>query len=65
MKMRDWLLANWGNILIIGALAVTVALILLFRIRAAKQGKSTCAHGCAGCAMQGICHEKKNSQTGN
>ncbi|MBQ3064263.1 MAG: FeoB-associated Cys-rich membrane protein [Clostridia bacterium] len=59
--MRDWLLANWGNILIIGVLALAVGAVVVAHICAKKKGKSTCAHGCTGCAMQGLCHEKKSN----
>ena len=62
MKMLAWLAENWGNIVILGVLALVIGLIVYFRIRAKSQGKSTCSCGCSECAMKGICHsndEKK------
>lgn len=58
--MKEWFLANWGNILVIALLSLAVFGIVFAHFRAKRKGKSTCAHGCAGCAMQGICHGKKN-----
>lgn len=56
MKMLAWLAENWGNIVILGVIALIVGLIVFFHIRAKRQGKSTCSCGCSQCAMQGICH---------
>ena len=63
--MRDWLLENWGNILIVGVLFLIVFAVAFVRIRAVKRGESTCAHGCAGCGMQGICHGHRNDKKKN
>ena len=63
--MRAWLMENWGNLLIIGVLVSLVAVIVFFELRAKKQGKRGCAHGCAGCAMQGLCHDKKTDEKSN
>ena len=54
--MLEWLSQNWGNIVIIGVVAAIVAAVVITRIRAKKQGKSTCGCGCSQCAMQGMCH---------
>lgn len=56
--MLAWLAENWGNIVIVGLLALIVGLIVYFRIRAKRQGKSACSCGCSECAMKGICHTK-------
>lgn len=60
--MLNWLAANWGNIVILSVLFLVVAAIVIFHVRAKKQGRSTCAGGCSGCAMQGICHEQKQKR---
>ena len=60
--MREWWMANWGNVLVLGVIALAVGAIVLCSIRARKMGKSGCARGCAGCAMQGVCHENKQKK---
>lgn len=57
--MLAWLSANWGNIVILGVIALIVGAIVFSYIRAKRQGKSTCSCGCGQCAMQGICHRQK------
>ena len=56
MKMLAWLAENWGNIVILGVIALIVGLIVFFRIRAKRQGRSTCSCGCSECTMKDICH---------
>ena len=54
-----WLQQNWGNILVIAALAVLVTVLVLSLIASKRKSKSSgggCCGGCAGCAMQGKCH---------
>ena len=63
--MRDWFLQSWGDILILGVIALVLGAILFFYIRAKKKGKSTCAHGCSGCAMQGLCHGQGEGKPDN
>ena len=60
--MLAWLSANWGNIVILGVIALILFAIVLFRIRAKRAGKGTCSCGCGGCAMQDICHAQKEKQ---
>ena len=63
--MRDWFLQSWGDILILGVIALVFGAILFFYIRAKRKGKSTCAHGCSGCAMQGLCHGQGKGKPDN
>ena len=57
--MLAWIQQYWGTVLITALIALAVTAIIVSRVRAKKQGKSTCSCGCGQCAMQGICHEKK------
>lgn len=61
--MLNWLLANWGNILIVGLVAAFLVGVVVAHIRAKKQGKSSCSCGCSACAMQGACHAAKKQKT--
>ena len=58
--MLTWLTANLANILIVLALAALVAVIIATMIRDKKKGRSSCAAGCAHCAMRGSCHNKSD-----
>ena len=57
--MLAWLQQNWGSILVVAVVAVIFASVIVCRIRAKKQGKSTCGCGCEQCAMQGMCHSNE------
>ncbi|MBR2465160.1 MAG: FeoB-associated Cys-rich membrane protein [Clostridia bacterium] len=57
--MLAWLQQNWGNVVILGVIALIVGAILFSYVRKKRQGKSTCLCGCSQCAMQGICHQQK------
>ncbi len=57
--MLAWIQQYWGTVLITALIALAVTAIIVSRVRAKKQGKSTCGCGCGQCAMQGICHQKK------
>ena len=54
--MLDFLQQNWGTIVVVAVIAAIVCAIVVSRIRARKQGKSTCGCGCDQCAMSGMCH---------
>ena len=54
--MLKFLQQNWGTIVVVAVLAAIVCAIVVSRIRARKQGKSTCGCGCSHCAMKGACH---------
>lgn len=54
--MLAWLQQNWGTIVVLAVIAVIVAAIVVCRVRARRQGRSTCGCGCEQCAMRGACH---------
>ena len=54
--MLAWLSQNWGNIVILTALALLLLLVVYFRVRAHREGRS--CNGCAGCAMKDVCRDK-------
>ena len=62
--MLNFLQQNWGTIVVVAVIAAIVAAIIVCRIRARKQGKSTCGCGCEQCAMSGMCHSGSSSQKG-
>ena len=59
--MLAWLGENWGNIVILGVLALVLILVVRSRVRAKRQGRSSCGCGCSGCAMRDLCHTKTES----
>ena len=59
--MLTFLQQNWGTIAVVAVIAAIVFAVIACRIRARKQGKSTCGCGCDQCAMSGVCHSKTNS----
>ncbi len=63
--MLKFLQQNWGTIVVLAVLAAIVCAIIVCRIRARRQGKSTCGCGCEQCAMSGICHSKSKSKEEN
>ena len=58
--MTAFLAANLSTILICIVLIAIVVSISIYLVRQKKQGKSSCGGHCAGCAMHGACHQKKN-----
>ena len=54
--MLQFLSENWGNILVLSAVAAAAAGILA-NIRRKK--KSGCGCGCDSCPSKGICHPEK------
>jgi hypothetical protein len=60
--MLAWLQQNWGTIAVLAVLAVIVGAIVICRVRARRQGKSTCGCGCEHCASRGICHIEKKEK---
>ena len=54
--MFKWLQQNWGTILVVAIVAAVVAAVIVFRVRAHRQGRSSCGCGCGQCAMRGACH---------
>lgn len=59
--MLAWVQQNWGNIVILGVIALILSLIVLSHVRKKRRGESTCGCGCTQCAMKGICHSEKKS----
>lgn len=57
--MLTWIMENLATILISAVLAVIVAAVIAGMVRDQKKGKSSCGCGCAGCAMNGACRQKK------
>ena len=57
--MLPWICENWGNIVVLGVLAVVLLLVVRSRIRAKRQGRSSCGCGCTECAMRDRCHSQK------
>lgn len=57
--MFTWIMENMATIIISAVLVLAVAAVIANIVRGKKKGKSSCGCGCAGCAMNGICHPKK------
>ncbi len=56
--MFDFLLNNWGSILI-GLLVAAAVVLIIFKLRRDKKNhKSSCGCGCANCPSAGMCHKK-------
>lgn len=51
----EWLIANWGSIVVIAVLALIVGAVIYGMLREKKKGKSSCSCGCGGCAYSGSC----------
>ena len=60
--MFTFIQENLGSLLILLGVAVIVTLVIVSRIRAKKQGKSTCGCGCQSCPMADACHRKENKK---
>ena len=58
--MFTFISENIGSLLILLAVVSIAAAILAFRIRAKRQGKTSCGCGCASCPMADKCHPKKD-----
>lgn len=57
--MFTWMMQNMATMLISAGLILIVAVIIVGMARDKKKGKSSCKGGCAGCAMNGACHQAK------
>ena len=60
--MFTFIQENLGSLLILLGVAVIVTLVIVSRLRAKKQGKSTCGCGCQACPMADACHRKENKK---
>ena len=56
--MAAWIPANLGTIIVSAVLVLVVALVIFVMIRDRRRGRSSCSHGCSGCAMSGECHKR-------
>lgn len=57
--MFTWLMENMATILISAVLLLMVAAAVASIVRGKRKGNSSCGCGCAGCAMNGACHPKR------
>lgn len=57
--MLTWIMGNMATIIISVILMIVVAAIIASMVRNKRKGKSSCGCGCAGCAMNGTCHQGK------
>ena len=55
--MLTWISQNIGTLIVIVILAAVVAAVIVKIVKDKRQGKSSCGHNCAHCAMAGMCHE--------
>lgn len=55
----NWILENWGTLLVGGVVLAVVLAIVLRLIRNKKEGKTSCGCGCEGCALRDKCHPQK------
>ncbi len=55
--MISWITQNIGTLLVILVLAAVVSAIIIKMVKDKRQGKSSCGHNCAHCAMAGVCHQ--------
>lgn len=52
--MLEFLMNNWGTIIVCALIVAAVAGLIYSLIKDKKKGK-TCCGGCSGCAMSGSC----------
>ena len=55
--MLTWISQNIGTLIVILVLAAAVTAVVVKIVKDKRQGKSSCGHNCAHCAMAGMCHE--------
>ena len=58
----EFLINNWGTILVGTVLAVVVCLIVFKLYRDRKKGRTSCGCGCSNCPSSGVCHPKKGDR---
>ena len=51
----EWIIANWGSIVVIAVIALMVIGAIYSMFREKKKGKSSCSCGCGGCAYSQNC----------
>ena len=57
--MMQWILAHWGDILVLAVLTLIVGLVIRNMLRDKKKGKCCGCSGCTGCSMAGSCQREK------
>ncbi|MBR2384600.1 MAG: FeoB-associated Cys-rich membrane protein [Clostridia bacterium] len=60
--MFDWIKQNIGSIAVLLVVITIIALIVVFRKKAKKKGKSTCGCNCSSCAGRFACHNYKQEE---
>ena len=60
-----WFRDNIGSLIILFAVVAIAAFVIAGIVKAKKKGKASCGCGgkcgeCSGCAMSGLCNNKKN-----
>lgn len=55
--MLNWLSANWTSLLVGGAVAATVAAVVVKMIRDKRNNKNTCGCSCSGCPGANCCRK--------
>lgn len=56
--MLNFLLENWGTLLVGGIVIALVAAVVVKLRRDRKKGVSSCGCGCDNCPSSGMCHKK-------
>ena len=62
--MLTWIMENMGTIVVSGILIIIVSAVIVSMVKGRRKGKSSCGCGRAGCAMNGVCHEKRRGEDG-
>ncbi len=60
ITMLNWLMNNWGTLLIIAVVAVAVIVAIVVIKRDKKKGISSCGGSCGNCGMN--CHGAQNNK---
>lgn len=61
--MADFLIQNWGSILVLAILAAICALAVWRLCVQRKKGKDGCGGSCEGCHGCGACHENSSTKS--
>ena len=57
--MMQWILARWGDILVLAALALIVGLVIRNMLRDKKKGNCCGCSSCKGCSRSSACQREK------
>ena len=58
----EWIKQNIGSIIVLFVVALVIALIVIFKIRAKKKGQNSCGCNCSSCAGRFVCHSTKQEE---